>query len=306
MVSLEARLNYLATIEQNIKLLAFNYLLQGIDKEFTSGENTSLTDDIYYQFIKSIIKKDKSLFCETYQKISNRLPTGDSQAPYINNDFLIFPIIIGIKLFSINPGWIFKVIDIRKNSPVTVTFKNILLENYDSKDNQFSIIITHLSIVNSALISQKMFDEFYYSVTKDTGLFERKSDFDILIALRAYDILLLHKGIPPEGEVYELQNFERRFLEIVKVIAFVIKNIFFCSVFLLIYKISLSHDQIRKFIVDFGIILGFFGVGILFGVNVNQIVQSYFRNLILLLLGYPKSRISKLYKAGNKSRIWRY
>ena len=200
-------------------------------------------------------------------------------------------------MFSIDVDWVLKVLDVRRNTPTTITFKNILLENYDSKDNQQGVIITYLFIVNSSLINGKMLDEFYHSISQYVTLFEKKSDFEILTSLKAYDVLLLHKEIPPEGEFHELQIFEQKFLRIAKVIAFVINNIIFCSILLLIYKISLSNAQIRNFISELGTISSFLGLGIIVGLNLTKRVNKLSFDVVLITLGYPKKRLTKLHKS---------
>ena len=103
MVSLEEQNTYLSNAVKNEKLRAFYSMLQ-LSRFNYSDSDLSEIDEIYFKIINSIINKSKGDFGKYYAKISKRIPVEDT--PFIHNDYLIFPIILGVFLFDEDKKWI--------------------------------------------------------------------------------------------------------------------------------------------------------------------------------------------------------
>src|SRR5690554_6210836 len=101
MVSIENRVLYMERINESPKLKAFHNFLLG--KEISSlFNNTSETDEQFFKLLSAIQADNKATFEEIYVKKSKSNPTKESPAPFVNDDYLIFCLIIGVSKFYID------------------------------------------------------------------------------------------------------------------------------------------------------------------------------------------------------------
>lgn len=141
MVPLAERMDYLSRIKNSPKLAIFSNLISNKDIETgTEHANLSETDEIYWGMVNAIHKNDKVGFLHSYDRKSKSKPSRDSTAPFVNDDFFIFSVIVGVTKFGVEKTWINYIISLRTRNAITVTFENILTENYYSTSNLPEII----------------------------------------------------------------------------------------------------------------------------------------------------------------------
>ncbi|NQT65494.1 MAG: hypothetical protein HQ554_04885 [FCB group bacterium] len=141
MVSIENKADYQLRINESPKLAAFNNLLLGKSFVPSLQQNLNESDKIYFGLVSAIHSNNKVVFETHYNKKKRSNPSKDSPTPFVNDDFLIFCLILGVIKFEYDKNWIKNIISIRSRNPITITFENILNENYYSKSNLPEIVL---------------------------------------------------------------------------------------------------------------------------------------------------------------------
>lgn len=121
-----------------------NQLLTGKTITQPQGDDFSETDDIYFGIISAIQSNDKTAFEKHYGKKSKSKPSKESPAPFVNDDFLVFSIIVGVSKFKLDKSWIKHTASIRSKNSITTTLDNLLAENYYSTSNLPEIVFMFL------------------------------------------------------------------------------------------------------------------------------------------------------------------
>ena len=148
MVSIADRISYIERVNESPKLKAFHNFLLG--KEIRSASNIiSDSDEQFFKIIASIQSNDKTAFREIYNKKSKSNPSKDSPAPFVNDDYLIFCLIVAITKFSIDKTWIKNIVSLRNRTTITITLENIINENYSSTSNQVEVVLMFLHLILS-------------------------------------------------------------------------------------------------------------------------------------------------------------
>ncbi|ALL06286.1 hypothetical protein AQ505_12740 [Pedobacter sp. PACM 27299] len=282
MVSLENRSIYLQTIESNGVLMAFKNLLW--HKEIIRPSELNEIDTIYYGIIEAILTDSVVNFDIHYRSISRRTPTKDSISPFVHNDYLIFAIITGISKFKYDKNWIRQIIQIRTRNSTTITFENIVSENYYSKSNNPAIVITFLNIINKKAISKELQDDAYSEITQSIAIFDESNDFIALCFLNTYDSIIVSREIIDTKHHNFLLNFESTFIKRTKVISGVLYNLLLIMVIYGIYKTLNHYPQIKQEFADTVTIIGLIGLTV---TNFITWIRTSFEKMIQKLLGYP-------------------
>jgi hypothetical protein len=241
MVPLENRSTYLQTIEGNAVLLAFNKLLS--NQKATYPQDLNEIDIIYYGIIEAILTNSSSIFDIHYQSISRRAPTRDSISPFVHNDYLIFAVITGVIKFNYSKKWIEQIINIRTRNNTTITFENIIKENYYSKSNSSAVVIAFLNLINKAAVSKQLQDEAYQEITQNISAFDHGNDFISLCFLNTYDSIIISREMIDKKYQNWLLNFEAKFIRRTKVISAILYNLLFIFLIFGIYKNTKSVSR---------------------------------------------------------------
>ena len=176
MVSLENRSNYLLRINESAKLSAFNNLL--LNKSIViPSEELNESDEIYFGLVDAIQTKNQTAFESFYNRKSKSNPSKESPSPFVNDDFLIFCLTVGIMKFGLDQRWIKNIISLRSRTPITITLENIVNENIYSKSNLPEIILMYFKLNNQALIANAFLTIAFKSISDNIAIFESKSDF---------------------------------------------------------------------------------------------------------------------------------
>lgn len=297
MVFVENRYSYFQQrVNESPKLKAFHHFLW--DKEIDVLSNNVI--DLDKQFLKilsSIQKNDKSAFEEIYSNRSRSTPGKGSQSPFINDDYLIFAFIVGVTKFKIEKTWIKSIISIRSRNPITITFENILNANYLSTDNQPEIILVFLNLCNQLLIDNVLLNKTYRSIAENTILFENRNDFQILCAIKAYDLIIELKEVSDGNEITLLKEFNKTFKKRIEILSwFTQVVVFFCFIYGLL-KLPFFSPNIVNLIEKYNFIFTLLGaLGFTLIGNKSSFIKSKWQELLMRLLGYPKGLIQKIEK----------
>jgi hypothetical protein len=300
MVSLEDKAIYQARISGTPKLSAFNNLLRGKSIIVPTNSEMNEADEIYFGILSSIYSNNKNLFETHFNKKNKSNPSKESPLPFVNDDFLIFSLIVGIIKFNLDKIWINKIISLRTRNEITITYENILNQNYYSKSNLPEIVFMYLHLINQSLISSEFINTTYKNITDNINLFDNRSDLLILCSITAYDLIIEMKDQPDCSEINLIRVFERRFTKRIKFISWFSQSIIIVSLLYgAIYIIS-YQPEIKNFLDKFGSVWKVFG---LFGIsqlgNISDSFKRIMYEIILRAFGYPKGLIK--YKNFNHS-----
>lgn len=294
MVSLENRMTYLSRINESPKLAAFNDLLLNRTIVQPLRNEISESDEIYFGIITAIQSNEKMAFEKQYNKKNKSKPGKESPPPFVNDDFLIFSIIMGISKFNIDNSWIKSIVEIRSRNPITITLDNLIEENYTSTSNLPEIVLMFLKIINQKLVTNTLLNFTFQKINENTALFESKSDFQILCAIHAYDSIVQLKEAPEGSEIQQLKSFSSSFVKRTKFLSWILQLSLFILFFYCLLKMPLYSPEIIEAINKYGYIftiagaLGFTLVG-----NQLDFISQKSHKLTMKLFGYPEELIIK-------------
>lgn len=292
MVPIEDNINYLYRISENAKLSAFNGLLIGEVISMPLSSDLNESDEIYFGIISAIQSNNKTAFENHFNKKNKSKPSKESPAPFVNDDFLIYSIIVGVSKFRLDKSWIKYIVSLRSKNPITITLENLLAENYYSNSNLPEIVFMFLQNTNSSLITNDFINSTFKRINENKILFDSKSDFQILCAIHAYNSIILLKEAPEGSEVQLLKSFDSRFVKRMKVFSWVLQIGLLFGSFYVLLKLPVYSPEIIKRIEDYGYIFNLLGaIGFTFIGNQLSIIRRKSHELTMLLFGYPKGLI---------------
>lgn len=297
MVSIENKISYLNRIGDSPKLAAFNQLLMGKAIVQPISNDLSETDEIYFGIISAIQSNDKSAFEKHYSKKNKSNPSKEYPAPFVNDDFLIFSIILGVTKFNIDKSWIKNIVSIRSKNPITTTLDNLLVENYYSTSNLPEIVLMFLQQINQSLITNDFLNSAFKKINENATLFDSKSDFQILCAINAYNSIIQLKEAPDGSEIQLLKSFDLRFEKRMKVLSWVIQLLILAGIIYGILKLPKYSPETVDLIDDYGFAFTILGaLGFTFFGNQLGFIRRKTHELTMRLFGYPKGLIKKQIK----------
>jgi hypothetical protein len=285
MVPIEVQNTYLSEAIKNEKLNAFYCLLQSTSIS-NSEQDLAEIDKIYYNIINSISENNKQKFNENYLILSRRTP-GDN-SPFVHNDLLIFSIIVGLFKFSFSRDWIKTVIAKRSKSSITTTFDNIINENYQSKSNNQEITTVFLHLLDNQTFPDDILEDAYKGIINNQNLYQGKNDFNSLIAIKAFEIIITIKEIGDRGEYSYLKEFESRFKKRIKIVSKILYIILLIAIFYYLIQLATDLTEKNKALKDFlgnaDLVLGILGYSLATGLF--AIFRKKVELFMLWLFGY--------------------
>lgn len=293
MVSLEDQINYLNRISNSPKLSAFNQLLmqKGIAKP--KGIELRESDEIYFGIISAIQSNDKMAFEIYYNKKSKSNPNKESPAPFVNDDFLIFSIILGVAKFNLDKRWIQNIVSIRSRNAVTTTLDNLLTENYYSKSNLPEVVLMFMQLVSQRLITSDFINFTFKKINENITLFNSRSDFQILCAICSYNSIILLKEAPEGSEMQLLKAFSSNFQKRAKVLSWMLQLLLLFGFLFGLLKLPFYSPNIVKAISDYGYIFTILGaIGFTFLGNQIGFIRRISNEFLMRLMGFPKELIN--------------
>ncbi len=291
MVSIENKLSYLHSIDENPILSAFNQLLIGkvISQPIDSDLNEA--DEIYFGIISAIQANDKIAFERYYNKKSKSNPSKESPAPFVNNDFLIFSIILGVSKFKIEKAWIINIVSIRSQNAITTTLNNLLAENYYSTSNLPEVVYMFLLHINQGLITNNFLNSTFKRINENTALLDNKSDFQKLCAIHTYNSIIQLKEAPEGSEIQLFKSFNSRFVKRMKILSWVLLAVVFIGLIYGLLNLPIYSPKAIQIIDQYDYIFTILGI-LGFTFLDNQIgFRRKMHALTMRLFGYPKGLI---------------
>lgn len=275
--------------------MAFDCFLHGANVAAISNVNISDSDQQFIEILLAIQTSNKSAFEEIYSLKSKSKPSRESPAPFVNDDYLIFSLIIAIKKFGIDETWIKNILTLRNRNIITITLENILNENYSSTSNQAEIVLIFLQQHDQSLISNQTLNDAFKSIMNNASLFENRNDFLILSALSAYELIIELKEAPDGSEIQLLKRFNKRFINRTKVISWFLQAGFLSSIIYGLLKLPVYSPETVTKINNYGYLFTLIGAtGITLLSNQLNLIKQKSHEFTTRLLGYPKEMFKKL------------
>lgn len=292
MVSIVERLSYNSRINESPKLTAFYNLLFSIPVVLPI-QFSNETDEIFYGIIQSIQQDKKKDFDLNYSKKSKSNPSKDSPSPFVNDDYLIFCLVLGVLKFEYDTKWIKSIIAIRNRNPITITLENILNENYFSKSNLPELVLMFLHLTSPNLISNDFLNSAYKKIIENINLFESKNDIQIICSIKSFDLIIYYKEAIDGNEIRKFNEFKVVFLKRIKILAMLVQStLFFLILFGMVNFIAIN-PQAKAFFDSIGSALKILGLlGLSQIGNIVPIFRKFIYIVVLKLLGYPKEFIN--------------
>lgn len=278
MVSLNNRLQYIDEIK-DLKLIAFSNLI--FNSNIVKPDSySSPTEKTYYALICSIVENNKKEFEIEFKNLSKRKPTESS--PFIHDDFLIFSIIIGLKLFKVKDNWLIGVIVLRSDSEITTTFLNLLREDLLSSSNLPEIVICYLQYLNLDEINDQLIIRAIDGIHLRKELISENSNFLSILAIRSLELSIILKENDQPPIYGKLKEFEKNFLKRSKKIAWILSFSVIVILCISAFKFIDSLPKIQKDkLNDVGLIIGIFGLSVTgLVVSLRKQIEKWTRRLL--------------------------
>ena len=282
MVSIIERIIYLRKIFSSQKVKGFfNFIYER--ELYTIWDN--LADEDFFRYINAIQTDNKEDFLSRYTNIKRREPT--SEAPYVNDDYLLFVLICGVVKFGQEKEWLNKVLDCRKCSDtesgqIVATFKNILESDFENKENVGTVILVFQHLLNLPLLNNQSLKSIYSFFTKSEFPIYR-ADFLNLFAIRAFDIIVEEKEYYPD-----LKRFENEFTKRAKIIATISYYLSVISIFVIVFYFYKENQRVKEFLDSTATIFGALGLGGLIAFFAKDKVVNIIQKIIFKIFGYKK------------------
>lgn len=282
MVSLENNSNYLNKIKNDkIIWIFYNFLSQNniaIDLDNYQAD----TDKQYACFIKFLNENDELKFIEAYNAFSRRSP--DQQSPWVNNDFLIFILIMGTTRFSLNREWLLQVVNTRSTQveeqlKVNLTFKNILTDNLESKENVLEVI-TIFKYLGGEIIDSKQSNSLLKEMSVNADLFNKNNDFLVCCSITSFNAILISKGFTNQNYVKNLETFKETFSKTSDTIGIIFQIILLFFMAILTLHYYHTDEKLFNAIVSFA---GLIGISIF---SFTPKTKNFISRFIKKLFGY--------------------
>lgn len=221
MVSLEQRLLFKDRIKNTPKIDFFYKFLFNEDIILLSSSELSSIDRVYYSLLFFLKNDNIEDFKSSYNEFSRREPTEDST--WINDDWLIFLLILGVCKYNINRQWLISAISLRKTSNIqqkriNLTLINILNSNLQVVENIEKIVIVFQHMTNLPITIENL-NQFYINIEKEcTSALYEHNYFIWCLSIKSLEIILIQKEIPPYNQLTLLKEFEQEFIKKTKVL----------------------------------------------------------------------------------------
>ncbi|MBW1654948.1 hypothetical protein [Flavobacterium quisquiliarum] len=294
MVSIDNRITYKDRIKSSAKLVAFDQFLSGTAVDLNLNSEVSDSDKQFVNMIAAIQTNNKTAFEQIYSLKNKSNPSRDSPAPFVNDDYLILILIIGIQKFGFNNNWIKNILSIRSRNIITITLENILNKNYSSTSNQMEVVLVYLNLYDQSFINNQLLNNTFKSIMQNTVLFENRNDFQILSALRAYELIIELKEGPEGSEMHLLKKFNDSFIRRTKILSWLLQASLFSFAVYGLLKLPVYSPEFVKKINDYGYVFTLIGAsGITILSNQLSFIKRKSQEFTMRMLGYPKEMLKQ-------------
>lgn len=295
MVSIEPNNRILDSIKDNELLYTFYLFVNNRPLPQLNISNLNTTENIVLHSIKAISQNNESAFLLALRALSKRNPTGSS--PWINDNVLIFVILLGCKIFNKNNSLITNILNLRSKSEVpeknlvTVAYKNILSNNSDYLGKMGFLHWVFDYILSKRIPDTNQIKKIYFELKANFQLLQK----DVLLKIvseRAYDLWVEY--FPFDSERIQkmenfISNFESRSKKISTALYTLVLLAFIIITIIFTVKIFDSSEENQKIISYYNIIKNLIGYGGLLTIILSRgKIIEFFNNLIYKVFKYSK------------------
>jgi len=143
-------------------------------------------------------KATARFFSELYTDIVRRRPKSESE--WVYNDILLFALTLGVKKFELERDWLEDVLSIRlersqeESRSVAQTYMDLIKDNFENTSNHQPLMIVMKNSLDLAIGNTESLNSTYQSLTQREFPYSKVA-FLNLICLKAFDIIVLSKGL---------------------------------------------------------------------------------------------------------------
>lgn len=283
----EHRFRERALSEPHIRVLHSLLMKEAVEHRLPVLDDTHELDKIYYGIVSAISSSNAHSFDLNYSELSRRVVDPESPQPFVNNDFLLFAVVLGVKVFSRSDQWIRSTLAARQSSRMKDTLLNLLNGDLQNTNSSACISLCFGSLLIGRPITDELVNRAYAEAVGSPDLFDNRSELTILCSLRARDLAFELKGLDGGGEIGSLVEFEKRFWERTRYLAYGLGLALGLVLLFKAFQAARSSSEIQEAVSLLESILGIVGLG-LFGWMFYR-VRKWIHRGLLLALGYPSS-----------------
>lgn len=283
----EHRFRERVTGEPHLRALSLLLAREFTEASVTPPQDAPEVDKIYYGLVRAIGTSDLDLFSRNYAELSKRIVDGDSPAPFVYNDNLLFVTVLGIRIHGLSEEWVRGVLLVRQASPMKETLLNLLKGDLENSNSLACVSLCFASMLPQRPLSETLVSRAHSEVAKAVGLFEDRSDLIIICSLRARDLAFESKAMIGEGELGLLTQFEHGFWLRSKYIIYALVNGAGLYGLYRVYRATQESEKLKEMISGWESILGIVGIGLFAGAF--ALVRKWIHRSFMLLLGYPRN-----------------
>ena len=214
MVSLVTRSEYFRNLDSDKYTVALLDFLFGQEIEVDERISISNANDASVFAFHAIQDDDKKQFSEIYQEISLRKPKPDSD--WIYNEILLFSFVLGVCKFGLDHQWLIEVLELRllhsqkENKLVAQTYLDVIAHNFENTNNFQPLMIVFRYFLENPVDDEKYINNVYRDLIRRTYP-HYKSAFLNIMAIQAYDIIVISKGLVDLEQQKNMAEFVKKF-----------------------------------------------------------------------------------------------
>lgn len=291
MVFIELKSSYIEAFKSSPEMINVIDFILNQTNAATSNHGQKSIDRPVNSLIHAILDRNNILFCQIEEYYKRRKP--DSSSPWINNNYLIFLLLIGQSIFETDNSWLKAVIGIRKKNDeetgiILDFFNSILSRSAASATGTISPLhLVYIFHTDPIKITNSMVNESLIALNKVQDFPHFHNEFLNILYLGAFQIALLSKDIVNynlKDKVEKLKlKCNKGISTISNVILFFLLIVTLLIIFLFVKNIFLTlSERWRNGIVT---IIGIGGLTILEIVRGRRKIKNWVENRLRRILG---------------------
>lgn len=208
MVSLSQRAGITLQANADIELREFYAFVFGESVDLSAQEDVP-----HLNLLRTIANRDKTGFQQQISDLERRRINDDSV--WFENDSLVFLILVGSEMFEIRTELMEKVLSAREKNTnpaarkVNQVFRALSRREYGMEGEYCFLKVVFLELIGRLKLTDQIARQAYLNLTRP-GLLDELSPFHQILAIRAFDLILLNRE-PNKFESYPqiLEGIER-------------------------------------------------------------------------------------------------
>ncbi len=245
--------SYLETFKSSPGMVnVIDYIISQVDNSPTTDDPQSLEFSVN-SLIHAIVTKDGNLFSQVEHSYIRKTP--ETNSPWINNNYLIFLLLIGQKVFNKDSAWLKSAIEVRKRndieSGIVFDFFNSVLTGSNMQHGpQAPLQLIYAHLANPSSISTLMINASLIEFNRIKTFPCFQNEFLNILYLGAFDSCLFLKDMADLNLHKRIQKFninaKRKISALSNIILYLFFALFLFGIFLFIKYVFLELSEIIK------------------------------------------------------------